>query len=63
MSFEAKYEGWCGGCDGRIHPGDIATYVDDEIAHLDCETGTAPLRPAEVCNQCWLTKPCDCEEA
>lgn len=62
MSFEAKYAGWCTACDDRIHVGDIATYEDDTIVHADCEGSAQPERKPEVCTQCWLTKPCGCED-
>lgn len=63
MSFEAQYAGTCGACDERIHVGDMVTYtLDDVIAHDDCLVCPRPERKAEVCTQCWLTKPCDCED-
>jgi hypothetical protein len=37
MSFEAKYHGRCGICDGKIEPGDECVYVDDEVCHIECE--------------------------
>jgi hypothetical protein len=60
--FEAKYGGTCDACDERIHVGDQALYSgDDALIHLDCEGSARPERKTEVCTQCWLTKPCDCE--
>jgi hypothetical protein len=63
MSFEAKYQGWCADCDDRIHVGDVVTYTDDTgtLVHMDCEGLAEPERKVEVCDKCWLTKPCDCE--
>lgn len=60
MSFEAKYPGWCGACGERINKDDWAKYVEDSLVHADCEDAQ-PERKAEVCDTCWLTKPCDCE--
>lgn len=62
MSFEAKFGGTCAACGERIHVGDIATYVDDALVHVDCGDSARPIREADICTQCWLTKPCDCEE-
>lgn len=63
MSFEARYPGRCGVCDGQIRPGDSATYVDDEIAHAACPQPTAL---AEPCPRCFMVPAvsgaCDCEE-
>jgi Zn ribbon nucleic-acid-binding protein len=61
MSFEAKYGGTCGACTERIHVGDLATYDEDEIVHVDCEGSGRQVRKADACATCWLTKPCDCE--
>jgi len=62
-TFEAKYGGYCCLCDERVHVGDIATYaLDDVVVHADCEGSARPERKAEVCTQCWLTKPCGCED-
>lgn len=62
VSFEAKYVGYCCSCDDLIHVGDLAVYaLDDVVVHADCEDSARPERKAEVCAQCWLTMPCDCE--
>jgi hypothetical protein len=61
MSFEAKYGGICGECEERIHVGDLVTYAEDVIVHVDCEDSVKAVRKADVCTKCWLTKPCDCE--
>ena len=43
FTFEAKYPGRCGACDGPFGPGDLVTYTDDELVH---RTGPAGhLRP------------------
>lgn len=62
MAFDARFEGVCGECGERIHVGDKATYIDDSIAHLDCEDASWPGRKPEVCPKCWLTMPCGCED-
>lgn len=62
MSFEARYPGRCGVCDGGIRPGDLATYVEDEIAHASCP---APTVLADPCPNCWTVPAangaCACE--
>ena len=62
MSFQAKYSGTCAACGERIHVGDLATYVGDSIVHVDCDAHPEPERKTEICADCWLTKPCDCED-
>ncbi len=62
MSFRAEYGGQCYICEERIHVGDVTTYYGVEVGHFDCEESSQPERKAEVCTQCWLTKPCECEE-
>jgi hypothetical protein len=60
--FEARFGGLCCSCDERIHIGDLATYaLDDVVVHADCSESARPERTAEVCAECWLTKPCECE--
>lgn len=49
--FEARYSGRCGVCDEQIRPGDLATYVEDEIAHATCPT---PVVMAEPCPRCFM---------
>ena len=61
-TFEARFGGICGSCTERIHRGDLATYAEDVVVHADCEDSAQPERKVEVCTQCWLTRPCDCEE-
>lgn len=61
-TFEARYAGKCGGCGERIKEGDLVGYDDsDVLVHADCADAAPVERPAVVCHQCWLTKPCDCE--
>lgn len=63
-AFEARFGGNCCSCDERIHIGDLVTYaLDDVVVHADCEDSARPERKTEVCGKCWLTKPCDCEDA
>ncbi|KWX66820.1 hypothetical protein [Mycobacterium sp. NAZ190054] len=61
MSFEAKYQGRCAECDDRIEPGEQATYADDDLVHVACET--EPAReddPDEVCTACRLVHSGEC---
>jgi hypothetical protein len=61
-TFEAKFGGICGSCTERIHIGDPATYAGDTVVHASCDDTAQPERKTETCPDCWLTKPCDCEE-
>lgn len=66
VSFEAKYNGICGSCTERIREGDQVRYVEDDLVHVVCELVVSEVdRDAkrEVCQNCWLLKPCDCEVA
>lgn len=49
--FEARYSGRCGVCDGGIQPGQMATFVEDEIAHAECPTPTILADPCPRCFQ------------
>lgn len=64
--FTAKFGGRCGACDEAIRAGDQIRYDgdSDELVHDDCENTVPAPRPhlAVVCDQCHLTKPCDCGE-
>jgi len=66
MSFEAKYAGFCPACDERIHIGDelqadpldgnATTYI-----HVKCpESALEHKNP--VCTECWIEKPCECDD-
>lgn len=60
----AKYEGgFCpNDCGERIHTGDLVTWDGDELVHATCAP-RLELTPTEiVCPDCWLTKPCKCDE-
>jgi hypothetical protein len=62
-AFVARYGGRCGGCSERIKPGEQVVYVDDELAHVDCEQWAIEnADQPEVCTTCWLEKPCPCED-
>ncbi|MDQ0894450.1 hypothetical protein [Agromyces ramosus] len=67
VSFEARYHGRCGSCGEHISPGDRVRYEGESVVHDDCDGVTAAAteldRDAkrEVCTECWLLKPCDCE--
>lgn len=64
MAFEAKYPGRCADCGEDIERGDLIQYDEDSrIVHADCDPEpTAAERPTETCTECWLIKPCGCEE-
>lgn len=64
MSFEARYEGRCSDCGEHIDRGTLIRYdPSDRIVHAHCEdTVVIPDRPVEVCQECWLQKPCGCGE-
>jgi hypothetical protein len=62
MSFAAKHPDECSTCGSSIEPGEQVQYTDDDdLVHAHCEA--SPVRTdAEVCQVCWMTKPCWCEE-
>jgi hypothetical protein len=60
--FEAKYPGPCADCDERIKPGQLVYFAEDGVAHVDCEEIIPPERPTVTCTECWLIKPCRCDE-
>ena len=67
MSFEAKYEGRCPDCGERIHVGDLVQFsTENRVEHVMCDASAGETdldRDAkrEVCQKCWLLKPCECE--
>lgn len=62
-AFRAKFGGKCAGCGERIIPGDEVVYVDDELVHLEHEAwALRKSAPVEVCTECWLVKPCACQD-
>lgn len=62
-TFIACYHSQCGSCDGHISPGDTARWLDDEVVHALCTDDPAPpARPVVVCTDCWMTKPCFCDD-
>lgn len=70
MTFRAKYRGRCAACRESIEPGELVEYdQDDRLVHDDCDGDYAEAAQAdrdaerEVCGECWLLKPCGCEEA
>ncbi|MFF7293174.1 hypothetical protein ACFY9N_11650 [Microbacterium sp. NPDC008134] len=67
MSFKAQYNGTCAAaCGHRIHEGDEIEKDDDgQYRHVDCVSEPDPttLAPKEiVCPDCWLVKPCRCDD-
>jgi hypothetical protein len=63
-TFKAKYGGRCAAeCGEQIRPGNDVVYVDDQLVHVGCEErALTPRRPAVVCTECWLEKPCECDD-
>lgn len=62
MSIPAKHPGRCPACEERIHEGDEITRAEDgEWLHADCPEPVEE-KPVVVCDRCWLTKPCGCED-
>lgn len=65
--FPARYDGTCAAhCGNRIHPGDVVRYDDDDqLRHDACtpKPSKFDIGPREiVCPDCWLVKPCRCDD-
>jgi len=63
-SFVAQYDGACGVCEGPLK-GHRVKYVADELVHAGCADGEGVLtvtRKEEVCQVCWLVRPCECDD-
>lgn len=62
MSFPAKYPGVCNDCGEHVSVGELINYVSGSLTHESCGGSSLDLRVnAEVCTECWLVKPCECE--
>lgn len=59
MSFPAIYQGVCGDCGRTIFPGNDIEWSLDNDGYVHARH--ASDKPAEVCAECWLEKPCACE--
>lgn len=59
MSFTAQYFGHCSGCGEPIWPGSLIDGESGDYAHAEC---SAEPKSAEVCTDCFLEKPCPCED-
>ena len=58
----AQFPGRCLACEERIHEGDeITRDKDGSWVHAVCPE-PAEEKPRPVCTECWLTKPCGCED-
>ena len=65
MSIQARYVTTCPACDELIHVGDqitadpldgaAVTYV-----HLECPVAVEHTNP--VCTECFIEKPCECDD-
>ena len=65
MAFTAQYAGTCDSCEEPIRPGARVRYTKaGDLIHAGCadETQTAPVRVEETCTECWLIKPCACDD-
>jgi hypothetical protein len=62
--FKAQYEGHCHAKSlDPIQPGESVTYVDDRLVHAKCANdSTVKPRPVTVCQECWVAKPCSCDD-
>jgi hypothetical protein len=66
--MRAQFPGRCEACEERIHEGDEMTFrpnsprsANGTWVHLHCPEPVEE-KPAVVCDRCWLTKPCGCED-
>ena len=58
--FTARYPGTCQSCGDQFEAGEQLRYdEDDQVVHRAC---SRPHRPAETCTNCFLEKPCPCED-
>mgnify|MGYP002787308297 CR=1 FL=1 len=65
MSFRAMYRGVCGSCGEAIAPGDECAYDEGSVVHEDCVGAPrvrVTVKQAETCTDCWLEKPCPCDD-
>lgn len=65
--FPACFPGRCGACGEGIsvdEPIRFDAESDTNYVHDNCaDREPAPERPVVVCQTCWLTKPCGCDDA
>jgi hypothetical protein len=65
MSIQARFDG--GLCEAEIRTGELirAKHLDGKTMwfHDECPAGKWDSRPGvEVCTECWLEKPCPCDD-
>lgn len=54
-TFTARYH-------SHISPDDTVQWLDDEVVHVLCADPDRPTpAPAEICTECWMSKPCWCD--
>lgn len=56
MAFLAKYRGECADCGQSIEVGNEVFYAGD-LVHVTC-----PIDRVVICDRCFLTKPCGCDD-
>jgi hypothetical protein len=56
--MEAQFDSICPSCGGRIRAGDTIVNDIDGWQHDECPQPKA----REVCDKCWLEKPCACDD-
>lgn len=64
MSLVAALHGRCNSCGEGIEPGhEIERDQDGEWSHEECIAmgGPMPTWPVEVCTECFIIKPCECD--
>lgn len=62
--FASLYPGKCADCAEWYRPGTAVRFDEyNQVVHAECEGNTdrEPVKPEDICPDCHLTLPCDCE--
>jgi hypothetical protein len=64
MAMLAKFRGKCQACGNWFGVGTLIARTEGTgWLHVECIDSEPPVeRPALICQVCWLTIPCSCEE-